>query len=349
MSMNWRNSVAVVSLIVFVNVDPVTHARGEPHLPEMTLVPVTVADTPTIAALGCPGTGDCCTAHGGIGCRDSACCNLICGANPSCCDIGWDESGAGLAEVICNADACVVAGCPGSGDCCTAHASRGCNDIDCCDAVCTARPSCCSGSTWSTTCANLADALCGTLCQAPPVCPGTGDCCLKHDGPSCSDAACCDRVCAVDSFCCSGEWDEQCAGKANDLCGDAQSNYCFETWCPGDGGPCCTAHGTGGCERASCCETVCLEDPSCCAIFWSGACPGLVAELCVTTACTCTNIGDLNADGRVDLRDVARVQNCFTGVEGGPIGVECACADDDGDGTVDRFDWPAVRAVLGSP
>lgn len=347
--MTWQARCFVAFPAVVLLLEQGTlQVRSEPRPPFAIQHQVDLPPPTTNAVGGCPGTGDCCTAHGGSGCRDASCCNLICNSNPSCCEIGWTESCAGLAELICDESACVASGCPGSADCCTAHASRGCDDIGCCDAVCSSRPSCCS-NTWSTTCANLADALCGTLCQAPPACPGTEDCCLKHLSPSCSDAACCEIVCAVDDFCCLGEWDELCAGKANDLCGEAQGNYCFETWCPGDGGSCCTAHGTGGCERAACCEIVCSETPSCCANFWSGGCTSSVSEFCVSTVCSCAKIGDLNADGRVNLSDIARVQTCFTGIEGGPIGLECACADDDGNGTVDPQDWSALPAALKGP
>lgn len=300
------------------------------------------------AAGGCPGAGGCCVAHGGIGCQDFFCCSLVCSAIPTCCEIGWDAECAGFASAVCEPSACSNSTCPGSGDCCLAHSSPGCQDEDCCNLVCSKRPVCCSGN-WSTACATIAEALCDSVCGSGPICPGTGDCCFDTGGQSCNDAECCERVCAADDFCCTGEWDELCAGRANDICGEGNGDYCFDKWCPGEGGSCCTAHGTGGCERAACCEIVCLESPSCCANFWSGGCTSFAAELCRPTACACSKIGDLNGDGRIDLRDVARVQNCFTGLEGGPIGFDCACGDDDGDGTVDSEDWPGVSTAVTGP
>ncbi len=52
------------------------------------------------------------------------------------------------------------------------------------------------------------------------VCPGEGDCCLANLTPGCEDEACCNAVCAVDSFCCSNEWDSICADEAFSLCDD---------------------------------------------------------------------------------------------------------------------------------
>ncbi|MDO8632904.1 MAG: hypothetical protein Q7R41_20675, partial [Phycisphaerales bacterium] len=52
------------------------------------------------------------------------------------------------------------------------------------------------------------------LCCCGPVCgrPDAGDCCAGNGTPGCDDAACCEAVCACDSFCCNTEWDNNCAG-----------------------------------------------------------------------------------------------------------------------------------------
>lgn len=75
-------------------------------------------------------------------------------------------------------------------------------------------------------------------CGAPPNenCPGTGDCC---DGagtgtPACTDTTCCNRVCALDPFCCDVEWDEFCATN-----GFEDSGIGAAVLCPDLCGPTC--------------------------------------------------------------------------------------------------------------
>ena len=62
--------------------------------------------------------------------------------------------------------------------------------------------------------------------------PGSGDCQVANQTPGCEDQTCCERVCAVDSFCCDSAWDATCVGLAatgcfdgpppdNDTCGTA--------------------------------------------------------------------------------------------------------------------------------
>jgi subtilisin-like proprotein convertase family protein len=48
----------------------------------------------TIAPI-CGGGGDCCAAGTGPGCNDVACCELVCGCDPFCCDVTWDGNCAG--------------------------------------------------------------------------------------------------------------------------------------------------------------------------------------------------------------------------------------------------------------
>jgi len=49
--------------------------------------------------------------------------------------------------------------------------------------------------------------------------PAAGDCFSANGTPFCNDAACCNTVCAADSFCCNTQWDSICAGEANQMCG----------------------------------------------------------------------------------------------------------------------------------
>jgi len=97
-----------------------------------------------------------------------------------------------------------------------------------------------------------------------PACPGTGLCTEANSTPGCQDQACCEEVCALDSFCCSGtgQWDAICARRATGLCGGAY-NTCTPTsgTCDAIGG-----NGTPGCNDPTCCNAVCAIDPFCCQI-----------------------------------------------------------------------------------
>jgi len=167
---------------------------------------------------GCPGSGDCCSIHAGFGCDDFNCCDEVCSAEPFCCFLDWDGYCVSLAEEACG-NLCGGV-CPGIGDCCTSHATPGCNDGLCCDLVCTENFACCAG-TWSSTCANLAVAICD-VCEPPIVCPMEGDCCDFNFTGGCDREFCCDLICNVldggDEFCCRGKWDDICARKAREHC-----------------------------------------------------------------------------------------------------------------------------------
>ncbi len=47
---------------------------------------------------------------------------------------------------------------------------------------------------------------------------GQGDCCSASTSAGCGSAACCDRVCHEDRWCCAVEWDQICADEARALC-----------------------------------------------------------------------------------------------------------------------------------
>ncbi len=50
---------------------------------------------------GLPSCGNCLTGHGGLGCDEAGCEALICGLDPFCCDVAWDDICAGEAIVEC--------------------------------------------------------------------------------------------------------------------------------------------------------------------------------------------------------------------------------------------------------
>jgi hypothetical protein len=154
---------------------------------------------------------------------------------------------------------------------------------------------------------------------AYPTCGSdvTGDCFTPHDTPFCNEGDCCHLVCELVPDCCGIAWSQLCASVAHDVCGPSQA--------------CCMPNGS--CKEAP---------PSLCEAA-SGT-PHGEGSTCENTRCP--RAGDCNHDGHVDMGDIARFLDCFTGSGGGPVGPECRCADLDADGDVDLADWRIFRELL---
>ncbi len=134
-------------------------------------------------------------------------------------------------------------------------------------------------------------------------CIGAGNCCAANGNVGCNDSACCEQVCAIDPFCCSTEWDSQCANLANtectvcnpcidDPCADGCNAVC-DPGCPEydqcacegvcgceTAGSCCEANDNAGCDDATCCETICALDGFCCDTRWDSICANAAEETC---------------------------------------------------------------------
>jgi len=158
---------------------------------------------------GCAsGSGDCLTPSptGAPGCGDAACCDKTCDLDQFCCDVAWDETCAGEAEGVCDGN--FLACAPGTGECGTADHTPGCDNLDCCNAVCAVDPYCCLEE-WDENCVDGAASGCLLTCG-----PGAGDCHSAHATPGCESQACCNTVCEIDPFCCETEWDQTCVTSA---------------------------------------------------------------------------------------------------------------------------------------
>ena len=238
----------------------------------------------TFSARGaCPGTGDCCTGHGGVGCNDFDCCDLVCFVDSFCCEEEWTDDCAAFAATLCGPLCQSEPGC-GAGDCC-APGAGGCSDPACCELVCNADLSCCLTG-WTPQCAQLAGALCD-VCQPVIVCPQAGDCCQAHPGSAgCERAACCQTVCELDSTCCTNGWGLSCARAARDNC----LNVCE-----------CTDFGNFDAD-----PRIDLSDAASMLNCFSGAGSAPVPSLCPCA--------DYDGDGDCDLNDFS----IFAGVLNGP-------------------------------
>ncbi len=155
-----------------------------------------------------------------------------------------------------------------SGDCCVegGNGTPGCDDPDCCAAICAIDPFCCDVS-WDGICADEAQANAACNCGGPP--PGGSNCCTEggNGGVGCDDPECEAMICAIDPFCCDIAWDGICADEAQAAC----------EVCQGGGGGCGDCNvpdpaGRPGCSDPVCEAIVCALDPFCCDIAWDGIC-----------------------------------------------------------------------------
>ncbi len=228
---------------------------------------------------GSPAAGDCCQINGSAGCNDENCCNAVCATDPFCCNNNWDDQCATEAADLCTscgADAC---GSAGAGPCCEDNGTIGCDNADCCAAVCVSDPFCCD-SNWDGKCAAGAADLCPACGAVPCGSAGAGDCCADNDTPGCTSPECCEAVCADDAYCCDTEWDQICADAAAELCLTCGAGKCGAV----DAGDCCVINGTQGCDDAECCDLICATDPFCCTGNWDGQCATEAADLCQACA-----------------------------------------------------------------
>ncbi|MCA9286532.1 MAG: hypothetical protein KDA22_15010, partial [Phycisphaerales bacterium] len=209
----------------------------------------------------CPESDHDCFTEGGAGCTDVECCETVCAVDLFCCDSSWDGICVDEASELCGQPGL----CPDSDHDCFTEGGPGCTDIACCETVCAVDAFCCNTS-WDGICVGEATDLCD---GQPGVCPASDHDCLTAGAPGCTDLACCEAVCAEDSFCCETMWDELCVNIALEVC-------------DGTGGPsnCCMPNGGIGCDDAACESAVCGIDAFCCKVEWDGICAGEAADLC---------------------------------------------------------------------
>jgi hypothetical protein len=187
-----------------------------------------------------------------------------------------------------------------AGDCCTAHANPGCDDAACTASVCALNAFCCS-TEWDALCASFAFSQCGNLCD------NCGDGVVNGPNETCDGSDVGVETCATQGF------DGGTLGCAAD-CSALNTSGCFDF-----GGPCCTADATPGCDDASCTDSVCAIDPSCCTGPWDAMCAATAATACPVECNSCAeqNIGSGNgtsiATGTTVGEDEDFTQTCGSG------------------------------------
>ncbi len=206
---------------------------------------------------GLESPSDCCGFLGpGLVCSDPECVEVVCAADPFCCDTSWDTL-------------------------CGFEAQELCGDLCCCEeethiTICHIPPGNPGNAHTITISVNALPAHLAhgdTIGECPaPVC--TSECCNVHPTPGCSDPECEALVCGVEPLCCVFEWDLACQMAALDLCG-------LES--PSD---CCGFIGPGAvCSDPACVAVVCAADPFCCDTSWDTLCGFEAQELCGGLCC----------------------------------------------------------------
>lgn len=299
------------------------------------------------------------------GCQDDLCCRRVCACDPFCCDNEGICSGPGG---TCTIDT----DCPTGQTCDAEGTCNGLGGTCLIDADCPAGQTCVGFGAWDEFCAGQgqptavedeftgcgAEVLCVQECS-PCGGPDTGDCCTDTGSASCSDAPCCEAVCAVDPYCCETEWDGTCAAEAETIC----PQLCEICGNPASG-DCCTATPLEpGCSNRACCDAVCSADSACCGfIGWDGNCATIgfgttragAFYLCTDLCSPCTLCGDIAGDAisingpgsSADLADYFAFLDCFgADLRARP---ECFCADLNDDQVIDILDHAILVDLLES-
>ena len=234
---------------------------------------------------GCEVVQDCCVASDtDAGCSSDAELEAcVCGLDDFCCDVVWDFQCANTGATECDS------GCPACGD---DACDEGENCLDCPGDCGVCEP-----------CGNFVcddDEDCSSCPEDCGACEG--DCCTDNGSPGCDDAEVVACVCAIDPFCCTTEWDIECANHADNAC-DVACDECGDGVCGADEdcllcaddcgaceGDCCSGGDTPGCFDAEVTACVCALDAFCCTDLWDVLCVELASEDC--GACAPDACGD---------------------------------------------------------
>ncbi|MFM7261166.1 MAG: hypothetical protein ACKO3W_11235 [bacterium] len=127
---------------------------------------VNFANQLCVGYCGATASGPCTSVHANPGCDSATCCTSVCTSDPYCCSTRWDASCAAAASFLCGGTP-GTCGSPNLGSCFSTHSTGACNDVPCCNAVCTLDPSCCQGP-WDIFCVYAAQEICVAGC-APYV------------------------------------------------------------------------------------------------------------------------------------------------------------------------------------
>ncbi len=289
------------------------------------------------AICGGPNAGSCTEANGTPGCDDAECCTSVCAIDAFCCDVEWDAVCADEAVICdptpgaccigllgecqelsgadclaaggtfqgpgtsCDPNPCIAICGPGAGGCFEANGTPGCEDVQCCELVCSLDAFCCDVE-WDSMCADDALVTCATKPQACCFEDGTcqnllpADCivgggALQGIGSTCTTVTCVNQTgaCCFSDGSCQDLLPTPCAaaGGTHQGAGSGCATTVCDVACGPGAGSCTEANGTPGCEDVACCNLVCSLDVFCCEVAWDGACVDEAAENCSTAPVAC--------------------------------------------------------------
>ncbi len=138
-------------------------AAGGVHLPGGAC-PADPADDDPCEELECgePAGGDCFIPNPTPYCADEDCCETVCEIFPFCCIEAfgeWNPVCVSVANCFCETDiGANRCACPFTGSCFEPNGIGGCEDPECCNAVCAIEETCCTGP-WGLDCATIALSL----------------------------------------------------------------------------------------------------------------------------------------------------------------------------------------------
>lgn len=286
----------------------------------------------------CPGSGHCDEPNATPGCENRDCCESVCSELPLCCVAEWDAACTKAALRLCGDPAC-----PGTNDCSTTQGT-GCNDVACCNAVCLQDFECCATG-WDSLCVQRAAVTCGVRNDVAPMAIPLS-CGETHPGATLVATPDGEALLCNAGGTAFGVW-YRVTGNGGDItidtCNDA-TNY--DSRISVFGGDCpraldCIADNDNTCgDRSSVTWASSLGERYLVLVHGAGAASGTFElSVCCTGGCD----GDFEPDGDIDLVDVSRFLNCFTGVDRSADAANCLCGDFDGDG---RVDWEDFSQLL---
>ncbi len=309
----------------------------------------------------CLARGACCESDG-----PGSCAPLT--TPEECAALEGNYLGDGSSCDDCPHPACIGA----EGDCYLPHPGVGCDDEDCCAAICAADPICCEEG-WDDVCASSAPVICGPLPIENDVCVNPGQ---IFDGPTDyltfganTDGLPHAGVCLFDGQTYHDIWYDYTATCTGDLtlstCQEDGGDALYDTdlviydgclpevpcppetefmlGCNDDAAETCTAAGTDFASRL----TVPVTEDNCYKVRIGGWNPGDQGFATIHLACVgedacgdCpTDVDGSGATGAFDL--------AFLLGNWGPVTPDSACLDADGDGIIGPFDLATLLGGWG--
>lgn len=273
-------------------------------------------DPPNPVQCGAGNAGSCTVPHGTPSCSDTACCQTVCGIDPSCCTQAWDvfcvqlansycfgcslscPSGSTLENELCgnrNNDACIGGQTP--------------QGVSCGTKICGTIDGTLTGGNWSgdrdayaftATDTNgdgsvkitlrLASEFKGFAAMVPASCPVTlANAVLAVNAQTCLQSSVTGCVPPGNYWIIVAPGTFPTPGQTSSIACSTDPKYSLElecsqvscgNTCSPTAGSCFEPHATPGCDTAQCCSAVCNVDPFCCSTAWDSDCVSQAGQLC---------------------------------------------------------------------